>query len=178
MTNALETRLVDLVQVAESPLYSAYRWLSRDLGRALALEAFLRLVDGLVARDVLLLWEVDPVSGVRRQLATTPPDLPGRHEALDDLDEQFDPFGLSLTIGPAAEMNADPEWEFDLDFEHGSFLVRAQPGSGQMALDALGALFPDVALQPGAEETVDDHVRISGSINLRTVDIDGSREPP
>jgi hypothetical protein len=43
--NSVELLLVDLVQVAETPLYSAYRWLAKRLGRELPLSEFLRMIE-------------------------------------------------------------------------------------------------------------------------------------
>lgn len=97
--NSIELLLVDLVRVAEAPLYSAYRWLGKQCGRQLRLGEFLVLVDRLVSMDVLRLWEIDHRSGDRSELYAVPDSLEARYSAIEDLDDRFDPFGLSVTLG-------------------------------------------------------------------------------
>ena len=46
-----------------------------------------------------------------------PPDLEERYAAIRDLDDSFDPLGLSFTLGPAADLEARPDWGVGLDFE-------------------------------------------------------------
>jgi hypothetical protein len=114
--NSIDLMLLDLVQIAEAPVYSAHRWLSRQLGRELSMAEFLRLLAPLVDEDVIRLWAVDSTTHERRRWIEVPSDLDERYARIPDLDDSFDPFGLSLTLGPAADLDADPDWEVDFDF--------------------------------------------------------------
>src|SRR4051812_41756790 len=111
----LETLLVSLVQIAEAPLYSAYRWVGRQVGRDVALSEFLRLVDRLLEQDTLRLWLTDSTSHERERRLQTPGALDQKYAELADLDRSFDPFGLSLTLGPHADVDREPDWRIDLD---------------------------------------------------------------
>lgn len=162
--NAIEASLVDLVQVAESPLYSAYRWLGREIGRDLSMSEFLRLVDGLIDDHVVRLWAVDPASEERTEVRTLPDDLERRYAQLaNELDAGFDPFGLSLTLGPRADVDAEPDWSVDLDLDSARFQVDARPGHDEEALGQLEVLLPDVALVEEARVSANDRIRITGS---------------
>lgn len=109
--------LLDLVRIAEVPLYSSYCWLGGQFGCQLSLGEFLRLVEDLLARDVLRLWEIDPQSHDRTELFAVPEGLKERYRSVGELDGRFDPFGLSLTLGASAQVDVEPSWEIDLDFE-------------------------------------------------------------
>lgn len=163
--NSVELLLVDLVQIAEAPLYSTYRWLGRQLGRDLPLGEFLRLVDELVARDVLRLWEVDHRSHDRTELFSVPEGLDERYRSADGLDGSFDPFGLSLTLGAAADIEAEPAWEVDFDFERGRFELVADEGTDDDAVIQASRYFPDVALVAERRESVGGRVRVLGRID-------------
>lgn len=162
--NGIQAALLDLVRIAESPLYSAYRWLGRELGRELAMTEFLRLVEELVDQEALCLWSVDIESEERTRLMHAPDRLANDYASLGHTDDSFDPFGLSLTLGPAAEPDADPDWEVDLDFESGKFQLDVRAGRGDDALAQVRRLFPDVELLETDHSGTDDHVRISGSV--------------
>ncbi len=164
--NAIEAALLDLVQVAESPLYSTYRWLGREIGRDLSMTEFCRLVDRLIDEQVVRLWAVDPASEERTEVRI-PDDLERRYEQLGDaLDASFDPFGLSLTLGPRADVDAEPDWSVDLDLDSSRFQVDARPGQDEEALGQLGLLLPDVALVEEERVFVNDRIRISGSATV------------
>ena len=51
--NRFQLELVDLVSMAETPLYSSYAWLGKRLGRPVALDWYLEMIDKLVVEDVL-----------------------------------------------------------------------------------------------------------------------------
>ena len=113
--NSIELSLLELVGIAETPLYSAYCWLRRHLRGPLALSGFLEMVDGLVQRDVLRLWSVDIESGDRTELFVVPASLEHDYQGVEGLDDQYDPFGLSVSTGAANTVpTEEPEWEFDL----------------------------------------------------------------
>jgi hypothetical protein len=164
--NGVEAQLLNLVQIAESPLYSAYRWLGRQLGRDLSTSEFLRLVDGLVQLDMLRLWSIDPTSQKRSRLSEVPEGLEQRYVAVDGLDDSFDPFALSLTIGPAADLEAEPDWEVDFDFDGETFRVKAKPGAEEFAISKLAGLFPDVELVEERRGSRANRVEISGSLKV------------
>lgn len=163
--NSLELMLVDLVAVAESPLYSAYRWLGRRVGRQLSLHEFLGLLDELAQRDVLRLWEVDYRSHDRTELFRVPESLEERYRAAEGLDDRFDPFGLSLTLGAAADREAVPEWEIDFDFNEGRFDLMASAGADNEALKEAARYLPDVQLVPTEREPLDGRVHVVGRID-------------
>lgn len=164
--NGIEAQLLGLVQIAESPLYSAYRWLGRQLGRDLSMSAFLYLVDGLVQQDMLRLWSIDPTSQERSRLSEVPEGLEQRYLRVDGLDDSFDPFALSLTMGPAADPEAEPDWEVDFDFDRETFRLRAKPGAEEVAIRKLAGLFPDVELVEGRRRSRADRVEVSGSLKV------------
>lgn len=142
--SGLERLIVALVQIAEAPLYSTYRWVGRQLGRDLPLSEFLRIVAAAIERDVLRLWHVDAKTGDRTELYEVPADLE-RHYATDaSLDSRYDPFGISLTLGGAAEVDADPDWEFTINFDDRVFEITATPGLEEEALDQLCRCYPDL----------------------------------
>lgn len=163
--NSVELLVVDVVQIAEAPLYSTYRWLGRQLGRDLPLGEFLRLVDELIARDVLRLWEVDHRSHDRTELFGVPEGLQERYEAAEGLDGSFDPFGLSLTLGAAADTDAEPSWEVDFDFERGRFQLLADEGTDDDAVMQASRYFPDVTLVAEQREPAGGRIRIVGRID-------------
>lgn len=148
--NSIELSLVELVDIAETPLYSAYCWLRRHLSGPLALGGFLEMVDGLVQRDVVRLWSVDVESGDRTELFQVPASLEGDYLGVEELDDRYDPFGLSISTGAAA--HADPteerEWDFDLDGREGTFSLRFAAGLQGAALATIARLLPDLVLEP------------------------------
>ncbi len=165
--NAIEALLLELVTIADSPLYSAYRWLGRQLGRDLSMSEFLRLVNGLVQQDVLRLWSIDSASQHRSRLNETPEGLERQYLEVDGLDATFDAFALSLTLGPAADVGARPEWEVDFDFDRETFRVQAKPGTEGLALRTLADLFPDVELvEERRQSLATDRLEVSGSLKV------------
>ncbi|MEA2359864.1 MAG: hypothetical protein QOI62_3124 [Solirubrobacteraceae bacterium] len=118
--NSIDLWLLKLLQVAEAPVYSAYRWLGRQLGRELSMAEFLRLLAPLLEGDVVRLWAVDVATEERSRWSEIPPDLEQRYAEVPDLDDSFDPFGLSLTLGLAADLEASPDWAVDFDSRSGA----------------------------------------------------------
>ncbi|MCL4293787.1 MAG: hypothetical protein KJ056_12290 [Acidimicrobiia bacterium] len=140
----LERLILDLVQVGEAPLYSTYRWLGRQLGRDVSLSEFLKAIAAAVERDALRLWSVDVSTGDRTELFGVPADLERRYVAEPLLDARYDPFGISLTLGGAAEAEAEPAWEFMVDFDNRMFEIKAVAGREDEALDQLSRCYPDL----------------------------------
>ncbi|MET0600772.1 MAG: hypothetical protein ABW167_02175 [Baekduia sp.] len=171
--NSIDLALLELVQIAEAPIYPAYRWLSRQLGRELSMAEFFQLLAPLLEDDVVRLWAVDLTTGERSRLSTIPSDLDERYAELTDLDDSFDPFGLSLTLGPSADLESSPDWEVDFDFEERHFAVTAQARSTEGALQQVRRLFPDLDFVEENRGVAGDRIRITGSITERPATADG-----
>jgi hypothetical protein len=163
-----EDMLIDLVQVAESPLYSTYRWLGRELGRDVQISGFLHLVDHLVHNQSLCLWLVDLDSQERKRLRRVPPELERRYAAEADLDPAFDPFGLSLTVGPTANVDEEPEWEADFDFGDGRFRLLASDRREAESIEQLEVLFPDLEFLEEERTNVGGRAQIVGAITEKS----------
>lgn len=163
----LQAVLVELVQMAETPLYSAYCYAGRRVGHQCSLRRFLLLIDELLRKDVVRLWEVDLYSGDKSELFCVPQGLLERYRSMQELDEAFDPFGFTLTLGAGAEASHVPEWEVDLDMEHGRFVISSAPDKEEAALSEVGMYFPDVALVPERRDVVDQRVRLTGRIRRK-----------
>lgn len=166
--SGLEWLIVDLVQIAEAPLYSTYRWLGRQLGRDVLLSEFLLVVAAAVERDVLRLWSVDSDTGDRTELYDVPSDLEQRYVAEPSLDSCYDPFGMSLTLGAAADVDAEPEWEFTVDFDHRLFEITAMVGREEEALHQLSRCYPDLRPAVTAREDRGGLRRVVGTLGHAT----------
>ena len=166
--NSIELLLLELLEMAETPLYSAYRWLGRQIGRQLPMGEVFRLLSRLIDEEVVYLWEVDSEAHERRRWRDLPADLEARYERVADLDDEFDPFGLSLTLGANAEPRSTPDWEVDFDFEAQQFVVTAVPTAVERAHHELGRLFPDLEFAETSRRASGDRIRITGSIRERT----------
>lgn len=162
--NPLESSLLELLAIAESPLYSAYRTIGRSLGSDVALSEFLRSVGELLERDILRLWLVDAPSGDQTELFQIPIDLESRYVESGHSDPTFDPFSLSLTLGTNAVVGVAPDWEVDLRFEEGTFELRAKRDESEEALRQLAKYYPDSRLE--AQRTIEqgDQVLVRGKI--------------
>ena len=162
--NSVDLMLLDLIQLAEAPLYSAYRWLGRELGYEISMTGFTQLLAPLVENDVVRLWSVEIGTGERTRWYEIPPDLEQRYAAIEDLDGSFDPFGLSLTIGSAADLGTHPEWEVDLDFDEQRFTLRARSTVVDVAWQQIRQLFPGISFRELDRRADSDRVRIIGSM--------------
>jgi hypothetical protein len=163
--NSIDLLLLDFVQIAEAPVYTSYRWLGRQLGRDLPMVEFLSLLGRLVEEDAVRLWEVGVTSHQRALLSSVPSNLEQRYANVPDLDARFDPFGLSLTLGPAADLTTEPEWSVELEFgEAARFVVSAKPEAVEHAKQQVARLFPDVAFVEMERSTVGDRVLVAGRI--------------
>jgi hypothetical protein len=165
--NSIDLRLLELLQIAETPVYSAYRWLSRELGRELSMAEFFRLLSPLLEGDVVRMWAVDIATQKRLRWSEVPPDLQAQYMEVPDLDDSFDPFGLSLALGPAADLNASPDWEVEFDFEKPRFVVTARPHALESALQQVRRLFPDLDFAEKDRGVAGDRVRITGLVTER-----------
>ncbi len=164
--SGLERLIVDLVQIAEAPLYSTYRWLGKQLGRDLPLSEFLRITTEAIERDVIRLWIVDAETGDRTELFEVPHSLEYRYTAEPFLDEHYDPFGMSLTLGAAADVEGEPEWEFELNFDDLLFEITAVPGQEDKALDQLARCYPELRADVTASEDFGGLRRVVGTLSF------------
>lgn len=155
--------MIDLVGMAEAPLYSTYRWVGKHLGRDVPLAEFLDGVDEALRRRSLRLWITDP-RGSRIELTGVPSGLEMRYRDERALDETFDPFGFSLTLGPNADTTRDTEWSWDVDLRGGTFVIRLRPGDEQAVLERLRGLYPSLRLTITSREDEAGMQRIAGTI--------------
>jgi hypothetical protein len=162
--NSLELRLLDLLQLAETPLYSAYRWLGERVGAQLSLPEFLRLVDQMASGDTVRLWSVDPGTSTRKRLPRVPDHLERRYDELGDLDGTYDPLGLSVTVGPRSAPREEPAWSIDLDIAAQRFVLTGDADVVDEAEEAVNRLFPDLELVERERRTDHGRVRIVGSV--------------
>jgi len=165
--NSLHLLLLELLRMAETPVYSAFRWLGQQLGRPIALQEFVQLVDDLLEKNAIQLRAVDVDTGEAKQLHALPPDLATRYVTFGYTDGSSDPLGLSLTVGPAAEPDVEAAWEFDIDFQRGTFDLTATPANARRALGQLGRYFPDVTIVPEQTTREEGHTRIVGWLHGR-----------
>lgn len=176
--NAIELLVLDLVRVAETPLYSAYRWLDFKLARRLSLPSFFDLVGELIERDVVRLWSVDASTGDRTELYGVPDALLVKYSEITDADETFDPFGFSLTVGAIAcdDIEAVPDWSFDVDAKARVFELRAPGHAADAVLHDLGKILSDLVLRRSAVRRLEDgKIAINGSVEQRSNNAEGVR---
>jgi hypothetical protein len=165
--NSLQVEILELVQIAESPVYSTFRWLGRQVGREVSMPEFFRMVDSMIQQDIVQLWAIDPETQVRRRLDTVPPHLEQRYTEIGELDQSFDPLGLSLTAGAAADVKGPLEWGADFDFDRGYFSLTSTPDSVRGAWRQIGDLFPDLEFIEMGRSPVAEGVRIEGAVSER-----------
>jgi hypothetical protein len=162
--NSLHLLLLDLLRMAETPLYSAYGWVGREAGRRVAMSEFLGMVWELMERGLLRLWAPDDESLGRTELFEVPPDLEERYAALGHTDDSYDPFRLSLTLGSKAERDVELDWQVDLDFARGRFRLLARATARDDALQHLTRYFADVDLIPEKTTPEVSKVRVIGRV--------------
>jgi len=176
--NSLGLLLLDLLRLAETPLYSSYAWLSDRLGRRVSLAEFLALVQELLDRDQVRLWSIDVESGERAERRALPPDLARRYMALGHADGRYDPLGLTLALGPNAGPGLEADREVDLDFERGTFDLVAAPSTASAALRQLGRYFPDVDIVPETTTQAGGRTRVAGRVGANQALSQGADTPP
>jgi len=70
--NSLHLLLLELLRMAETPVYSAFRWLGQQLGRPIALQEFVQLVDDLLEKNAIQLRAVDVDTRLDSSVGTFP----------------------------------------------------------------------------------------------------------
>jgi hypothetical protein len=134
---------------------------------------FFQILAPLLEEDVVRLWAVDLTTEKRSRWSEIPSDLGEQYADLADLDDSFDPFGLSLTLGPDADLESSPDWEVDFDFEERHFAVTAKPPAMEGALQRIRRLFPDLDFVEADRGVAGDRIRITGSMTERPTTIEG-----
>lgn len=161
--NPFEYDLLDLLQMAETPLYSLYRWLEEEvLGTELSMVEFLEMIDSLIERDLVELHHVDWETHVGTVVPAIPAGLMEAYAAHPDLDKVYDPLGYSVALGPAADVRETPDWEIDVDFVARSFVLTAEPDAVAEGFTQIGRLYDAVAFVETGREVVDSRVRVEG----------------
>ena len=164
--------LLDLLSLAETPLYSAYSALNRDFGSRMTLRAFLDFIRREISREEVRLWQVNLDSGARTEFFDVPTELEDRYEELGaELDDAYDPFGYSLAVGRKAPMRPDAGWEADLDFRTGTYaIVLIDDSEPDHAVSELESLFPGSTFRVVGETRSGDRRVISGVIESMSGD--------
>jgi hypothetical protein len=126
------------------------------------------VVAGAIELDVLRLWSVDPETGDRTRLYEVPPDLEQRYAGEPSLDARYDPFAMSLTLGAAADVEAEPEWEFTVNFEDRIFEITAMAGREDEAFEQLSRCYPDLRPTLTAREDRGESRRLVGTLSCAT----------
>lgn len=157
----VEALLIDLVQMAETPLYSAYAWLGKQLGRPVAMAEFLSVVDTMMKADVLRLWQVDTN---RTELYELPSDLRQQYASLRHDEPDYDPLGLSITLGDAADRETEPDWKLDIDFDRGRFEITATSDAEASALQQATRYYPDIDLVVDRRLVEGATIRLTGHV--------------
>jgi hypothetical protein len=160
----LEWMIAEMAGTAETPLYSMYRWMSERLGHMVSLAEFLRVVGSGVRRDVFRLWQVETSGSDRTELFDVPRDLESRYMGEARLDPRYDPFGLSLTLGAAAGVGANPDWEVDLDFVEGTFRLEVRDGEEAEVVAQLERCLPGVRFAATGRSGYGDVRRVVGKL--------------
>lgn len=141
--NNPEAIILDFVAQAEAPLYSTYEWMGQELGRNVSLAGFLLLVDEMIKDKRLRLWSVSLDTQSRRELDSVPDGLESAYKEHAHSDASYDPFALSLTLGPHAGERDFPDWDAELDFDAGSFEIHSRRRALGDGLEQIGRLFPE-----------------------------------
>lgn len=99
---------------------------------------------------------------------------PGSATALEQLPagaaESAYPFGISLTLGGAADIEAEPEWQFTVNFSDRIFEITASAGQETEAFDQLSRCYPELRPAVTARE---DHGEIQRPVGTLS-DVTGS----
>jgi hypothetical protein len=159
----LDIAILELLEMAETPLYSMYCVALDDLGGNVSLAAFLEHVDELVQNGVLRLWQVDDARE-RKELRGVPEELEQSYGRVADLDRSYDPFRLTLTLGPAAPDTSEPNWEVDTDFERKRFVMLVRRGPVVEAFDDTERVLPAFKLVERSREHDGSLLRIEGDL--------------
>jgi hypothetical protein len=161
--NAPDVSLIEMLQMAETPLYSMYRVLDDDFDGNLPLPAFLEHIDALIQQGVVRLWGMSDACE-RVECAGVPPDLEERYGTVL-LDRTYDPFSFTLTLGPAAPDAPEPDWEVDTDFAQGRYVIVVHRGTMAEAYQQVSRLLPSVAFLEEQRRTDGGVVRAEGALS-------------
>jgi hypothetical protein len=153
--------LVELTSMAETPLYSAYRWLNDAYGRPIDFPEFLHVVDEMLHSDVIRMWSV--AGADRTEWYEVPSGLASRYLKSGHDDRRYDPFGMSIGL---SEQGAAPlgDWEVDLRLDDHTFALRIRSNARGDVFNRLTRLFPDLNFVVDNEATYPDGTVVSGRV--------------
>jgi hypothetical protein len=161
MNIQVEDEIIDLLSMSEEPLYSTFRHVEKAFDTRVSLEEFLAIIRQMMDTDFVQLWEWDFEANRPIRLVSIPENLAMQYHATGHEDPRFDPFALSLTLGPnASDRTSTPPWTIDIDFEHQTFVVHGPRAVHSDALSAIERLLPDVSLVP----VNSDETRVTGTV--------------
>ena len=118
---SLEDRLIELVQTASMPLYTAYHRLMEHIGEDYSFEEFSQLVNHMLENETIQLSQtlhtpdkltvspdLEGSGDSEIQVNKVPGDLGKRYADIGQKESTVDVFGYILTIGPAANQPLQP----------------------------------------------------------------------
>ena len=164
MMNSLKLFLLELVQMSETPMYSGYCYLRDRIGHPISMDEYLEMVRDLIKGEMIHLWFTKFETQERVELLGVDPDLAEQYAVLGHTDPRYDPFCLSLTLGQKANLDVEPDWEVDFDFERGNFRLRAKPAAFDQALQCVGRYFQDLELVPERKTQTQGQIELVGRV--------------
>ena len=154
---------MDLLQDAETPLFSAFHHARGHAVGGLTLDEFLVDLQQLLESRLVLLWR--HAEGVTEQLTSFPEGLAATYSGEGHSDFRYDPFGYSLSVGPAAEPPTHPpEWTFHADFSSGEFVWEGPPELEEESFKQILESHPTYRLEHRKRQNVAGRVRLTGRV--------------
>jgi len=157
-------QMLQLLGDAETPLYSAFRHAQKHAS-GLSLTEFLRQIDRMIQEDVVRLWLTAEVE--RQRLSRVPANLVSRYESLEDLDDSYDPFNFTLTLGDNAPKFGPSPWTLDVDFGAHTFLWEGETEAFEDALAKIRLVHPTYEFEVLNREPAGNRLRIRGRVLAR-----------
>jgi hypothetical protein len=157
-------QMLELLGDAETPLYSAFRH-AQKRASGLSLTEFLRQIDRMIQEDIVRLWLATEVE--RRRLSLVPADLVSRYESSSDLDDSYDPFGFTLTLGDSAPAFGTSPWTLDVDFSAHNFLWEGEADAFDDAWTKIHLTHPAYEFRVLNRERVGNRLTIRGRVLAR-----------
>jgi hypothetical protein len=155
--------LMRLLQDAETPLYSAYRFVADTIHPTMRLDEFLTLVNTSMSESQVVLRQV--TEGKGREVDSIPEGLAQKYESVEGLDPRFDPFGYSLRLGPEAPDHDHPVWLIDVDLVAGLFTWEGDPRMEGETIDRVSRLHPGYTFSTVSREESGGRLRVKGQVS-------------